>query len=78
MRRKRVYLGDSGQKGNHRRPDASPASNQVAVLQGILDQFLRTHVNHIIVVIQNGIQFRFDTLGHKRRRSLSVNPVHFF
>ena len=76
MGREGVYLGDAGHEGDHGAADAAAAADQVAVLEGVLDQLLGGHVDDVIVVVQDGVQLDVDALLHQGRRGLAVDAVH--
>ena len=76
VRRERVDLGDAAHPGDHRGADAAPAADQIAVLQRVLHQLLGAHVDDVIVVIEDRLQFGIDALLHHRGRDLAVNAVH--
>ena len=76
VRRQRVDFGNPAHPRNHGRTDAAPASDQIAVVERILHQFLRAHVDHIIVVIENRVQFGVDAFLYQWRRDFSVHPAH--
>ena len=76
MRRQTVNLCNAGHKGYHTGADASPAADQITVLQRILYEFLRRHINHVVVVVQNGIQFCIYSFLYKGWRRLAIDAVH--
>ncbi len=76
VRREGVDLRDAGHVGHDRRAHAAPAADEVAVLEGVLHQLLRAHVNDVVVVREDGVELGVDALLHDGRRVLAVNAVH--
>ena len=78
MRRQGVDLRDTGHECHDRGTDASSAAHQIAVLEGVFHQLLGRHVNHIIMVVKNGVQLRINTGLYDFRRVFAVDAVHLF
>ena len=77
MRREGVDLRDPGHVGHERGADTATAADQVAVLQRVLHELLRRHINHVIVVVEDGIQFDVHAVLYDLRRGRAVDTVHF-
>ena len=46
------------------------------MLQRVLHQLLRGHVDHVVVVVEDGVELGIDALLHDLRRVLAVDAVH--
>ena len=78
VRRQGVDLRDTGHECHDRGTDASSAAHQIAVLEGVFHQLLGRHVNHIIMVVKNGVQLRINTGLYDFRRVFTIDAVHLF
>ena len=47
------------------------------MLEGVLDQLLGRHVDHVVVVVENGVELHVHALLDQGRRRFAVDPVHF-
>ena len=77
VRREGVYLGDAGHIRNDGRADTATAADKIAVLKGVLHKLLRRHIDNVIMVAEDGVKLRIDTLLHDARRIFAVDAVHF-
>ena len=77
VRRERVDLRDAGEIRHERRADAASAADQIAMLEGVGDKFLRTHVNDVIPAREDVMQLGLDAVGDEFRRGFAVDGRHF-
>ncbi len=76
VRRERVDLRDAGEIRHERRADAASAADQIAMLEGVGDKFLRTHVNDVIPAREDVMQLGLDAVGDEFRRVFAVDGRH--
>ena len=76
VRRERVDLRDAGEIRHERRADAASAADQIAMLEGVGDKFLRTHVNDVIPAREDVVQLGLDAVGDEFRRVFAVDGRH--
>ena len=76
VRRERVDLRDAGEIRHERRADAASAADQIAMLEGVGDKFLRTHVNDVIPAREDVVQLSLDAVGDELRRVFAVDGRH--
>ena len=69
-----VDLRDPRQEGHDGGAHRPPGAHQVAVLQGVLHQFLGGHVDDVVFPLNDARQFQFDSVLDDLRRIL---PVEF-
>ena len=70
-----VHLGDARHEGHQRGAHAASGAHQIAVLQGILDQLLGGHVDHVVFAADDVAQLRLDPVHHDLGRVLPVQVV---
>ena len=75
--REGIHLGDAGHVCHNGGTHGAPGANQIAVLQGILNQLLGGHINHIIVAGDDVMKLGFHTLGKQLRRVVPIQSVEF-
>ena len=75
VRREGVDLRNSGHVRHQRGADASPAADEVAMLQRVLHELLCGHVNDLVMPAENGVQFFFDARCDELRRAFAVKLV---
>ena len=75
MGRKGIDLRDARQVGHDGRTHGAPGAHQIAVLQRVLHQLLRRHVDNVVVAADNIAQLGLHPLGNALRRVLAIQPV---
>ena len=76
VRRKGVDLRDAGEVRHERRADAASAADQIAVLERVGDELLRTHVNDVVPAREDVVQLGLDAVGDELRRVFAVDSRH--
>ena len=71
----RVYLSNTGHRGNKRTAYRSSRSHQIAILVGFPHKFLRNNIHNRISIADNGIQFSLKTFLHDLWKRISVHFV---
>lgn len=62
-------------EGHERRADGAAGSDEVAVLQGILYELLRRHVNDVVMAVDNVSQLGLNTFRNDLGRIIAVQAV---
>ena len=75
VRRIGIDLRDAGHERHNGRADRASRADKIAVLQRVLHQLLRRHINDVVMAGNNVVHFRVDALLHKLRRGFAVEPV---
>ncbi|MPM09306.1 hypothetical protein SDC9_55622 [bioreactor metagenome] len=70
--RQGVHLGDARHVCHDGRSHRAAGAHQIAVVQGVLNQFLSGHVNDIVFTLQNVAQLGVDPVGYHLRKLFSV------
>ena len=75
VRRIGIDLRNAGHERHNGRADRASGADKIAVLERVLHQLLRRHINDVVVAGNNVVHFRVDALLHKLRRGFAVEPV---
>ena len=70
-----VDLGDARHEGHDGGAHRAPGAHQVAVVQGVLDQLLGRHVDHVVVPHEDVVELGLDTVRDDLGGLLAVEPL---
>ena len=75
VRRVGVDFRNAGHERHDGRADGATRADQISMLQRVLHQLLRGHVNDVVVAGDDVVHLRVDALLHQLRRVFPVEPV---